>query len=43
MYNHCTYTPIIIKKFHNYIKKFSSLKYNKGFCFAKYKDDKFLI
>ena len=33
IYNQCTYTQIIIKKFHNYIKiLFSSHKYKKMFC-----------
>ena len=31
IYNQCTYTPIIIKKIHNYIIFFSSLKYKKKF------------
>ena len=38
------YNVNIIKKFHNYIKKFSSShKYKKNFLFAKYKNDKFII
>ena len=31
IYNQCTYTLIIIKKIHNYIKKFLSLKYKNFF------------
>ena len=44
MYNHCTYTQIIIKKNHNYIKKFlHTTNIISFFCFAKYKNDKFII
>ena len=32
IYNKCRYTPIIIKTFHNYIKKISPDKYNFFFC-----------
>ena len=32
IYNHCTYTLIIIKKLHNYIKIFHPLKYKKISC-----------
>ena len=32
MYNQCTYTLIIIKQFHNHIKKYLSLKYKKNSC-----------
>ena len=35
--------PNYYKKFQDYIKKFSSLKYKKTFCFVKYKNEKFII
>ena len=32
MYNQCTYTLIIVKQFHNHMKKYLSLKYKKNSC-----------
>ena len=42
IYDHCTYTLIIIKNFHNYIKNFHPTNIKKKL-FGKYKDDKFII
>ena len=42
IYDQCTYTLIIIKKFHIYIKKIFIYNFFL-FCFAEYKNDKFII
>ena len=39
IYDHCSYSQIIIKKIRNYIKTFSPLKYKTVFCFIEYKND----
>ena len=47
IYNHCMYTQIIIiiiiKNFIITKKKFHPANIKKTFCFAKYKNDKFII